>query len=162
MLRNGVSKTRLKIEIQPNSIPAKQVMVSRRDFTSFHFFIDDTFFLMPEIHSMHVKPSYFALLKSGDKLVEFRINDAKRQKISAGDKIKFICQNDLSTVLVLSVSDIATSSDFSSLLKKFPLPMLGGISYEEQLSDLRKFYNMDSEEEYGAIAIILKGLVYAQ
>jgi ASC-1-like (ASCH) protein len=110
---------------------------------------------------MHVKPNYFALLKSGDKLVEFRLNDAKRKKISAGDKIRFICQDDLRTDLVLSVSDIITSSDFSSLLKKFPLAMLGSISYEEQLSDLRNFYSMDNESECGVIAIVLKELAHA-
>lgn len=109
------------------------------------------------MHEMHVKPRYFTLLKNGDKLVEFRLNDAKRQKIKAGDKIRFICKNELSTTLVLAVSDIITSSDFESLLKKFSPTVLGGISHKEQLSDLRSFYDMDKESKYGVIAIILEG-----
>ncbi len=112
---------------------------------------------MTATHEMHVKYNYFALLQNGDKLVEFRLNDAKRQKINTGDKIRFICQDDLSTALVLSVSGISTSSDFGSLLKRFPSSMLGGISYEEQLSDLRNLYNNESENEYGTMAIIFEG-----
>lgn len=112
---------------------------------------------MATTHEMHVKPSYFALLKNGDKLVEFRINDVKRQKIIAGDKIKFICQNDPDMVLVLSVSNIIISSNFSSLLKKIPPALLGGFSCEQQLSELRNLYSIGIENEYGAMAIILKG-----
>jgi len=106
---------------------------------------------------MHVKPSYFALLKSGDKLVEFRLNDAKRKKISPGDKIEFICQSNLSTALVLSVSNVISSPDFNSLLKKLSPTILGDISFDDQLSDLRNLYPLDSEKEHGVIAIILKG-----
>lgn len=111
---------------------------------------------MTVTHEMRVKLSYFTLLKSGDKSVEFRLNDAKRKKITAGDRIRFICQNDLSTAIVLSVSDIVTSSDFDSLLKSFSPAMLGGISYEEQLSDLRNLYDMERENKNGVMAIILK------
>lgn len=116
----------------------------------------EPFFLMAAAHQMHVKLNYFALLKSGDKLVEFRLNDAKRQKINVGDKIKFICQNDLNEFLELSVSNIVISTDFDSLLKRFPSNILGGISYDEQLADLRSLYNNGSEKKYGAMAIILE------
>jgi ASC-1-like (ASCH) protein len=49
---------------------------------------------------MHVEEVYFHLLERGEKTVELRLNDKKRQKINVGDKIQFICKNRPRVVLL--------------------------------------------------------------
>jgi ASC-1-like (ASCH) protein len=109
-----------------------------------------------DIHTMRVQPDYFALLKAGDKKVEFRLFDKKRQRIRAGDKVCFVCQNDPTENFPAAVSDILHSTSFTDLLNQIPASLLGGISKEDQLSHLRSFYEASDEQIYGVIAIILK------
>lgn len=109
-----------------------------------------------DIHTMSVQPKYFALLKSGSKRVEFRLFDEKRGRISVGDKVCFVCQNDPTERLPATVSEILHSKNFTDLLNRIPLSLLGGISKEHQLCDLHNFYNAPDEHKYGVIAIFLK------
>lgn len=109
-----------------------------------------------DIHTMRVQPSYFALLRSGNKRVEFRLFDEKRRRISVGDKVCFVCQTDPGESLPATVSEILHSRSFAELLNQVPLSLLGGISKEHQLSDLRNFYSAPDEQKYGVIALVLK------
>jgi ASC-1-like (ASCH) protein len=108
------------------------------------------------VHTMRVLPNYFALLRSGNKRVEFRLFDEKRRRISVGDKVCFVCQTDPRESLPATVSQILHSRSFADLLNQVPPSMLGGISKEHQLSDLRNFYNAPDEHKYGVIALVLK------
>jgi len=105
---------------------------------------------------MHVKRRYFDLLKAGVKTVEFRLNDEKRRKIKVGDRIKYICQNEQESSLVLSVSTIVKSSMFSSLIDKVTLSSLGGIAPQEQIKELEEIYDKASETKYGVLALVLE------
>ena len=107
-------------------------------------------------HTMRVRPDYFALLKSGSKRVEFRLFDEKRRRISVGDKLCFICQTDPEESLLVTVSEILYSRNFADLLNQVFISLLGGISKEHQLSDLRNIYNAPDEQKHGVIALVLK------
>lgn len=109
-----------------------------------------------DVHTMRVQPNYFALLRSGNKRVEFRLFDEKRRRISVGDKVCFVCQSDPRESLPATVSEILHSRNFSDLLDQVPLSLLGGISKEHQLSDLRNFYKSPDEHKYGVVALLLK------
>ena len=111
---------------------------------------------MSNIYQMHVKQHYFDLLEAGTKLVEFRLNDEKRKSIKVGDKICFVCQNDESKSVVLSVSDIVFSSAFAPLIGKVTPNFLGGISPQEQLKELNEIYADVSVNKYGVLALILE------
>ncbi len=108
------------------------------------------------VHTMRVQSNYFALLRSGNKRVEFRLFDEKRRRISVGDNVCFVCQTDPRESLPATVSEILHSRSFVDLLNQVPLSMLGGISKEHQLSDLRNFYKGPDEHKYGVIALVLK------
>lgn len=109
-----------------------------------------------DIHTMRVQPDYFALLKTGNKKVEFRLLDEKRKLIRAGDKVSFVCHNDPTESFQAIVSEIHHSDSFTELLEQIPSSLLGGISKENQLTDLRIFYKSSDEQKYGVIAIVLK------
>ena len=40
-------------------------------------------------HKMNLNPEPFAMIRSGQKTIELRLNDEKRQKINVGDSIEF-------------------------------------------------------------------------
>jgi ASC-1-like (ASCH) protein len=42
------------------------------------------------LHKMKLKPKPFEKIKSGEKTIEIRLFDEKRQKLAIGDNIKFI------------------------------------------------------------------------
>jgi len=109
-----------------------------------------------DIYQMHVKQHYFDLLESGNKLVEFRLNDAKRQCIKVGDKVRFVCQNDHNKFVVLSVSGIVVSSAFETLINEIDSNLLGGISPRQQLKELERIYDSANIQQYGVVALILK------
>ena len=46
------------------------------------------------MHKMNVKTKYYNLLESGEKTIELRLFDEKRQKIKIGDKIIFSDSSD--------------------------------------------------------------------
>ena len=111
---------------------------------------------MTNIYHMHVKQHYFDLLETGSKSVEFRLNDAKRQCIKVGDKVRFVCQNDRSRFVVLTVSGILVSSAFETLITKIDHNLLGGISPQQQLKELEEIYDSASVQKYGVIALMLE------
>lgn len=111
---------------------------------------------MATIYQMHVKQHYFDLLEAGNKSVEFRLNDAKRQCIKVGDKVRFVCQNDRSRFVVLAVSGIVASSSFDTLINKIDQTLLGGISPRQQLQELKEIYDSADVQQYGVIALILE------
>lgn len=102
---------------------------------------------------MHLNDESFEMVKSGKKTMEIRIYDEKRQNIDMGDEIVFIGKNE--TVLT-KVTGLFLASSFELLLKK-----VGGVKagwkktdgLEYMLSDLRKIYSMEEENEWGVVGI---------
>lgn len=105
-------------------------------------------------HKMHLKPDYFNMMKTGEKGVEFRLFDEKRQNIKIGDKIQFICETDNNSKFIRTVQDLKTSSKFTLLLNFFPEYRIIK-NKEKMLTKLNKIYNRCEEEKYGVIAICL-------
>ena len=76
-------------------------------------------------HAMHLNDQPFALIKSGEKTVELRLNDEKRRAIQVGDHIVF---NDSLEVEVVALH---AYPDFERLYAAFPLSALGYLPDEE-------------------------------
>ena len=50
-------------------------------------------------HIMKLNPTPMKMFKQGNKTIELRLYDEKRQKISVGDSIKFVNTQDITDVL---------------------------------------------------------------
>lgn len=105
---------------------------------------------------MHVRRLYFDLLRDGQKTVEIRLNDEKRQGVKEGDKILFVCNDIPSERVILTVSSILRRKTFLELLDAVPEHTLGGIIREEQLSKLNAFYSPKEEAFLGTVAFFLE------
>lgn len=107
------------------------------------------------VHKMKLAPGPFAMIKSGDKTIELRLFDEKRQKIKVGDSIVFtetVTGEKLST----KVEKLHRFASFAELYKSLPLLKCG---YTEETipyakpSDMVEYYSAEKQNKYGVVGI---------
>ena len=77
-------------------------------------------------HKMNLNPEPFAMIRSGQKTIELRLNEEKRQKINVGDSIEFN-QIETGEKLTAEVIAIHRFDSFAELYQKLPLLKCGFI-----------------------------------
>ena len=108
-------------------------------------------------HLMNLEPSAFFKITNGNKTIELRLNDGKRQKINIGDTIEFRC-GEINSVIFAEVIRLHKFSDFEQLYKVLPLEKCG---YSENAlktahyTDMEKYYTKSQIKKYGALGIDL-------
>lgn len=98
----------------------------------------------------------FEKIRSGEKTVELRLFDEKRQAVSVGDLIEFDCEGE---TLTAKVVDLYRASAFRELFEQFPMNEMGfdaGISPAEGALQMRKYYSEEKETEHGVLGIKIK------
>ena len=106
---------------------------------------------------MKLKPAPFEMIKNGQKTIELRLYDDKRQLINAGDEIVFTntVTNETLSVLVLKLHRF---DSFEELYKSLPLLKCGYTSEmlaEASPADMEKYYSVEEQELYGVVGIEL-------
>lgn len=111
-------------------------------------------------HEMKLKPIPFDLIKSGEKTIEVRLLDEKRQLIKLGDTITFSKLPELSESLTVVVQELLKYPDFESLFTDFPPENFGakGWSVKDQSENMYQYYSVDEVKKYGVLAIRIKQL----
>ena len=104
-------------------------------------------------HTLNLHPEPFALIKSGHKTIEMRLNDEKRSIIKPGDEIEFINrEND--EYLVVDVLSITPYKSFNELYSSNNKKDLGYNENEvADPNDMSKYYTEEQIEKYGVLAI---------
>lgn len=107
---------------------------------------------------MNLYKEPFFRIKSGKKIIEVRLNDLKRQKISIGDKIEFSLLEGTEKISV-KVIGLSKFDSFEHLYSSFDYKMFGhpdGTTLSNQISGVRKDYSEDKEKEFGALGIHIR------
>ncbi len=111
----------------------------------------------PHVHQMKLHAAPFEMIKSGEKTIELRLYDEKRQKIKAGDEIVFT--NTVSgEALHMSVARLHCFGNFEELYRTLPLLKCG---YTEEdvgtarASDMEQYYSAEEQLKYGVVGIEL-------
>ena len=106
-------------------------------------------------HTMRLLPEPFEAMKSGNKIIEIRLNDEKRQKVKIGDTIVFHKLPEDGEKLSVRVLALLYYKDFKSLYQDVPFPQLGcsGKTMEWMMENTYKIYAREQEEKYGALGI---------
>ncbi|MBE6541334.1 MAG: methyltransferase domain-containing protein [Ruminococcaceae bacterium] len=110
-----------------------------------------------DVHQMKLTPSPFAQIKSGNKTIELRLFDEKRQKIKEGDIITFtntVSHEQLRRV----VKKLHRFDGFEELYKSLPLLQCGYTSENLEYaspSDMDEYYSVDEQKKYGVVGIEL-------
>ena len=106
-------------------------------------------------HQMKLTLEPFEQIASGEKIIESRLYDEKRQRVSVGDYIEFSCVDDMARKIKAGVRALYQYGSFDDLFSDFPSAYFGGASKEELLTTIKKFYSEEDQETYGAVGIRL-------
>lgn len=108
-------------------------------------------------HEMKLSEPYYSLVKSGEKTVEIRVYDKKRQELKKGDKINFT-KRDGKGKIEKTIKKIQISKNFETALKRSTLrkamPNICKIKEGVEIYNSFPNYKEDSKK-YGVISIYI-------
>jgi len=103
----------------------------------------------------HRFPESFERIKTGEKKIEIRLFDEKRQKIKIGDIIEAYKAPEDKEMLRVKVTGLTRFDNFKDLFFAF-----GDIIKEEDKEILKKVYTREKEKKYGVLVIHFKKTPY--
>ena len=110
---------------------------------------------------MKLNPAPFEMIKSGQKMIELRLYDEKRQLINVGDEIVFI-NTVTGEMLQTKVLKLHRFDSFADLYKSLPLLKCGYTSENvgsATPADMEQYYSVDEQKKYGVLGIEIKVLL---
>jgi len=110
-----------------------------------------------DVHKMKLNSTPFEMIKSGEKTIELRLFDEKRQKIKVGDKIVFT-DNTTGETHNTTVVKLHRFNTFNELYKSLPLLKCGYTTENVDKatpSDMEQYYSVEEQEKYGVVGIEL-------
>lgn len=109
-------------------------------------------------HKMNLNPEPFAMIRSGQKTIELRLNDEKRKRIQVGDIIEFT-QSETREKLITKVVAIHRFDSFAELYQKLPLLKCGYKKADIETAkpeDMNLYYTPEQQAKYGVLGIEIK------
>jgi ASC-1-like (ASCH) protein len=109
---------------------------------------------------MKLNPAPFEMIKSGQKTIELRLFDEKRQQIKVGDEIIFT-NTVTGETLETSVVNLHRFDSFEELYKSLPLLQCGYTSEnvgKATPADMEQYYSVEEQKEYGVLGIQIRVL----
>ena len=108
-------------------------------------------------HYMNLVPTAFVKIADGNKTIELRLNDEKRQRINVEDTIVFNCLG-AKDIITAQVSGLHKFSGFKELYNALPLERCGYTVAEldtAHYTDMEQYYTKEQIEKHGALGIEL-------
>ena len=109
------------------------------------------------MHDMKLHADPFEKIKSGQKTIELRLYDEKRQQIKAGDTITFT-NTSSGEKLQATVKRLHRFDGFAALYQALPLLQCGYTAEDVATahpSDMEAYYSAEEQEKYGVVGIEL-------
>ena len=106
-------------------------------------------------HHMKLHSSPFEKIKSGEKTIELRLFDEKRQRIKVGDRIVFT-NTDSGKSLWVTVVKLHRFDSFAQLYEALPLLQCGYTAEDVDKahpSDMEAYYSVEEQKKYGVVGI---------
>ena len=109
------------------------------------------------VYKMKLYSAPFEMIKSGEKTIELRLFDEKRQQVKVGDKILFtnIANGETLNTTVLKLHRF---DSFKELYKSLPLLQCGYTREnidKATPSDMEQYYSVEEQNKYGVVGIEL-------
>ena len=106
-------------------------------------------------HQMKLTLKPFNKIASGQKIIESRLYDEKRQLLKINDLIEFTCTENSQKITTI-IDNLYLYKSFTELFSNFPAELFGGQSKENLLKEIYEFYSKEDENKYGIIGIKIK------
>lgn len=104
-------------------------------------------------HKLKLAPEPFNAITSGNKTIESRLCDDKRQKIQIGDQIVFTNRDNPSQTATVKVVGLLRYATFHDLFSHNDPRKFGGESIEWLENQMNGFYPLDEQLQNGVIGI---------
>lgn len=104
---------------------------------------------------MQLRPAPFSMIKNGQKTIELRLLDGKRQQINEGDSIVFT-NTDTGEILNTTVIKLHKFDSFEELYQALPLLQCGYTSENinnAEPADMEQYYPVEKQRKYGVVGI---------
>ena len=111
------------------------------------------------LHEMTLFPKPYASIASGQKTIELRLYDEKRQSIQIGDQTRFTNSEDASKSTLCEVVQLHVFESFAELYETLPLLKCGYTSEDVDNAhpdDMLTYYSKEKQAQYGVVGIELK------
>ena len=105
-------------------------------------------------HKMKLVDFAFRAIKNGEKDIEVRLNDEKRQLINIGDVIEFH-HIDTDEIIRVRVVNLYKYDSFKELFEAFEHERFG-LKESDNANIMNSFYSPEEQEKYGALGIEIK------
>lgn len=105
-------------------------------------------------YTMNLKDHPFHMIQSGQKNIEIRLYDEKRQQLSVWDTITFT--NESLWVITKKIIWLSVYDSFATMFAVHQLSCFGGDSIEEITERLYTYYTPEDEKKHGVCAIVLE------
>ena len=108
------------------------------------------------LHTMRLKKEPFEKIKNGNKTIELRLNDEKRQKIQVGNFIEFSCLDEPKDKIQTRVTALHRYDSFAELYAAIPKEKFGYTPTETpDPNHMDEYYPREKQEKYGVLGIEL-------
>lgn len=110
-------------------------------------------------HEMMLASEPFEKMKSGQKIIELRLYDERRQTITIGDYIVFYLLNDKRKKLTTEAVCLHIFDDFSQLYESLDLLKCGYTLDDIETArpeEMERYYPPEQIRKYGALGIELR------
>lgn len=107
-------------------------------------------------HTMTLNPIPMESIRNGDKTIELRLYDEKRQKNAVGDVIKYVNSKNIFDTLNVVVEDLYIFDSFEELYKELPLLECGYTKEnidKASSKDMEHYYSKEKQNKYGVVGI---------
>ena len=107
-------------------------------------------------HQLKLATEPFNAIISGNKTIESRLYDAKRQKIQIGDRIIFTNRDNSEQTVTAEVVSLLRYATFRDLFSHNNPRKFGGDNVEWLENQISEFYSIEDQKIYGVIGIEFK------
>ena len=107
-------------------------------------------------HQLKLAAEPFNAIISGNKTIESRLYDTKRQKIQIGDRIIFTNRDNSEQTVTAEVVGLLRYATFRDLFSHNNPRKFGGDNVEWLENQISEFYSIEDQKIYGVIGIEFK------
>ncbi len=107
-------------------------------------------------HQMNLNPQPFEMIESGQKTIELRLYDERRQSIQPGDTIVFTHTEDPDRKMTVIVQKLHIFDSFGELYQNLPLLQCGYTpedAAQAHPSDMDVYYPVEKQQQYRVVGI---------
>lgn len=107
-------------------------------------------------HQMKLYTQPFTMIQFGEKTIELRLYDEKRQKIQVNDEIEFSCVDGSQKPFLVKVIALHRFDSFAALYDALPLLKCGYTDTtiaEARAEDMNQYYTPQEQARYGVVGI---------